>query len=91
MKLIESGHNPRTGGCYAFFEHGGKEYYADLCLLSYSIEPGETECMIFPAKDKQVTSWLELYCKRGIPVTESELLDCIDEFINRPVQASQEL
>lgn len=77
MKVIESGYNPRTGGYYAFFEHGGYEFYADLC---YTYDAGE-ECMIFSAKDKQVTSWRDLYCKQGIPVTERALFDCIEEFV----------
>ena len=81
MKVIEKGYNPRTDGYYAFFEHKGGEYYADLCYLRYSID-NETECMIFAAKDKQVTSWSGLYCKRGIPVTEDSLLRCINKFVN---------
>lgn len=81
MKVIESGYNPQTCGVYAFFEHNGNEYYADLCVLAYDLD-GQTECMIFEAKDKQVTSWRGLYCKRAIPVTEEQLRRCIDEFIN---------
>lgn len=81
MNIIEKGYNPRTDGYYAFFEHNGSEYYADLCLLPYSIDD-DTECMIFASKDKQVTSWGELYCKRGIPVDEATLLRCIEEFVN---------
>ena len=81
MKVIESGYNQRTGGYYAFFEHNGAEYYADLCYIPGAID-FVTECMIFASKDKQVTNWHDLYCKRGIPVTESALLDCINEFIN---------
>lgn len=77
MNIIEKGYNPRTGGYYAFFEHDGYEFYADL---SYTFDAAE-ECMIFASKDKQVTSWRDLYCKRGIPVTESDLLDCIEEFV----------
>ena len=79
MNIIEKGYNPRTDGYYAFFEHNGYEFYADLCL---TWDAGN-ECMIFASKDKQVTSWRELYCKRGIPVTEESLLRCIDEFINQ--------
>lgn len=78
MKVIESGYNPKTGGYYAFFEHNGYEFYADLC---YTFDAAE-ECMIFLSNNKQVTSWRELYCKHDIPVTESALLDCINEFIN---------
>lgn len=81
MKVIESGYNQRTGGYYAFFEHDGNEYYADLCYLPCAIDFG-TECMIFASEDKQVTSWRDLYCKRGIAVDEDTLLDCINEFIN---------
>lgn len=70
--------NPRTCGFYAFFTHDGFEFYADLCDLFFL---GETECMIFHSKDKQVTNWSELYCKRGIPVTKKALEECIREFI----------
>lgn len=70
--------NPRTGGVYCFFEHDGNEFYADLCDLFFL---GETECMIFHSKDKQVTNLSELYCKRGIPVTKESLEKCIREFI----------
>lgn len=31
--------------------------------------------------NKQVVSWHELYCKRGIPVTKESLEKCIREFI----------
>ena len=72
--------NPMTCGFYAFFTHDGNEFYADLCYLLYM---GETECMIFHSKDKQVTSWSELYCKRGIPVTRQALEECIREFIQQ--------
>lgn len=81
MNIIEKGYNPKTDGYYAFFEHNGNEYFADLCYLKYDID-NETECMIFAAKDKQVTSWSDLYCKRRIPVTEKSLLRCIKEFVN---------
>lgn len=61
--------NPRTCG-----------FYADLCDVFFL---GETECMIFHSKDKQVTSWSELYCKRGLPVTREALEECIREFIQQ--------
>ena len=73
--------NPRTSGLYAFFKHKGSEYYADLCDVPYSIDY-VSECMIFHAKDGQVTNWSELYCKRNIPITEEALAACIDEFKN---------
>ncbi len=77
MTIIEKGFNPQTFGVYAFFEHKGSEFYADLCD---TYEQGN-ECMIFRSLNKQVTSWSELYCKRGIPVNEESLLSCIQEFI----------
>lgn len=73
--------NPRTLGLYAFFKHKGSEYYADLCDVPWSIDY-VNECMIFHAKDGQVTDWSELYCKRNIPITEEALAACIDEFKN---------
>lgn len=71
--------NPRTCGYYAFFNHDGFEFYADLCI----VPEGFTECMIFHSKDKQVTSRSELYCKRGLPVTREALEECIREFIQQ--------
>ena len=72
--------NPNNGGLYCFFKHGGREYFADLCFLRYHYEP-ETECIIFAAKDRQVTSWSDLYCRRGLAVTEENLAACVKEFI----------
>ena len=69
--------NPRTCGFYAFFTHDGFEFYDDLCL----VPEGFNECMIFHSENKQVVSWHELYCKRGIPVTKESLEKCIREFI----------
>lgn len=69
--------NPMTGGYYAFFEHDGFEFYADLCL----VPEGYNECMIFLSENEQVVSWHELYCKHGIPVTKEALKKCIREFI----------
>lgn len=77
MRIIDKGKNPHTFGYYAFFEHEGSEFYADLC---FTYDQGN-ECMIFLSSNKQVTSWSELYCKRGIPVNEESLLCCIQEFI----------
>lgn len=37
MNIIESGYNPQTGGYYAFFEHEGRQYYADLCFPQYAL------------------------------------------------------
>lgn len=70
--------NPLNCGFCCYFMHDGNEFYADLCDIFYL---GETECMISHSKDKQVTSWRELYCKRGIPVTKESLEKCIREFI----------
>ena len=69
--------NPCNGGPCCLFEYDGHEFYADLCYLSF----GGSECMIFHSKDQQVTNWSELYCKRGIPVTEEALTECVQEFI----------
>lgn len=71
--------NRRTFGYSAFFTYDGFEFYADLCI----VPEGFTECMIFHSKDKQVTDWSELYCKRGIPVTKESLEECIREFIQQ--------
>lgn len=64
-------------GLYCFFNHNGKEYYADLCFVSFI----GSECMIFHSENEQVTSWSELYCKRGIPITPESLRECVEEFV----------
>lgn len=87
MEIIEKGVNPRNGGLWATFTHEGQEFYADLCDLgNLTPIPGffegkGTEIMIFQSEAGQVKSWRELYQKRGIPVTEKELLRCINEFV----------
>lgn len=50
MEIIEKGFNPRTFGVYAYFEHKGFEFYADLCD---TFDQGN-ECMIFLSSNKQV-------------------------------------
>lgn len=72
--------NPRTGGLYAFFKYKGYEFYADLCDIPGSIDY-VNECMIFSAKENQVSNWNERYCKRNIPITKEALAACIDEFL----------
>lgn len=72
--------NEETGGYYCFFQfgHDGPQYYASLC-----VPPGinTTECMIFKAKDGEVTDWDSLYAKRGVPFNEYGLDECVDEFV----------
>lgn len=63
-------------GC--FFEHEGKQYYADVAV---TMDHGNS-CMIFPAKNNKVTNWDELYAKTDIPVSEESLRECIKEFID---------
>ena len=65
-----------NGGYYCYFEHKDKQYYADV---TWTPDHGN-ECMIFPAKDNQVTDWGDLYAKRNIPVSVQSLEDCIEEF-----------
>ena len=72
--------NPFNFGLWCCFNHNGKEYIADLCVLRYDYD-NITECMIFAAKDGQVTSWSELYCRRGLAVTEENLTACVKEFV----------
>ena len=69
--------NTANGGRCCFFEHDGHEFFADLC---HTFDYG-TECMIFSSKDKQVTNWLELYCKRDIRICDESLRACVEEFI----------
>lgn len=76
IEKIKIERNESNGGLCAFFEMDGEQYWADLANVMYV----GTECMIFPAKDGEVTSWHEEYCNRGMPITEQALRDCILEF-----------
>lgn len=67
--------NKKNGGISATFELGEVRYFADLCVLPYY----GSECMIFRVENGKV-NWHDLYCKRGIPVTEAQLRKCIDDF-----------
>jgi hypothetical protein len=59
--------------CYScHFEHAGEKYFADL---RYTYDCGN-ECMIFREGE-----WGELYCRRRIPTTEEQLIECIEEFV----------
>ena len=71
--------NPRNGGYYSIFNVGAYEFYADIRELPLI----HAECMIFFCHDGKVTNWHELYCKRGLPVTEASLRQCINEFIEQ--------
>ena len=48
MNIIENGY-------YAYFEHDGCQYFADVSKLKSNDD--ETECLIFLAKNKQVVEW----------------------------------
>lgn len=72
--------NPINGGYCCTFEHDGYEFYADICDLGFDLP---TECMIFNSSNGQVTNWRDLYCRRGVPVTENGLTECIKEFIKQ--------
>ena len=70
--------NEVNGGLCAIFEWDGQEYFADLCMIPVV---DFSECEIFPSVDGQVSNWGELYCRRDIPVTESQLKECVKEFL----------
>jgi len=73
--------NEGNAGLCAKVPYNGRVYFADLCSLIFL---GTTECMIFDiTKEGQLclSNANELYCKRGIPVTEDSLTACIDEFL----------
>lgn len=78
-KKYDIKYNQYTDGLCCFFHHDGREFFADLSDIPFSID-FVNECMIFPAKDGRVTDWSELYCKRNIEITEGQLARCIDEF-----------
>lgn len=72
--------NPANGGLYCLFTFYGREFYADLCVMPHPTDY-LTECKIFPSENGKVTSWTDIYCKQGIPVTDAALAECIQEFI----------
>lgn len=74
--------NAVNDGACCFFNYEGKEYWADLTYLPIY----GSECMIFPSENGGVTSWSELYCKRGISVCGTELKECVREFLETMIQ-----
>ena len=75
---LQIDYNPANGGIYALFNVGSQQYYADIADIPYC----GVECMIFKAKDDEVTDWCEEYASRDIllSVSEKSLKDCIKEF-----------
>ena len=71
--------NPSNGGLCSFFYYNGRQYFADLADIMLI----GTECMIFHSCDREVTDYMELYCKRGVEVTDDNLRACILEFVEQ--------
>lgn len=71
--------NPNNGGLCSYFDYNGRQYFADLTDIMLI----GTECMIFNSHDREVTNWSELYCKRGLDVTDDILRACILEFVEQ--------
>lgn len=70
--------NPINFGYCCIFDAFDKTWYADICR-TYS---GYNECMIFlyDKEHNQVANWRDVYCKRGLKVSEKSLISCIEEF-----------
>ena len=68
--------NKKTGGVCCDFEHEGKKYWADLSYVPFD----GNECMIFAREEDGSINWGDLFCRRGIPVTEEALIQCIEDF-----------
>lgn len=70
--------NPINFGYCCIFDAFGQTWYADICN-TYS---DYSECMIFPysKEDEQVIDWGGVYCETQIPVSEKQLINCIEEF-----------
>ena len=64
--------NNGTKGLCCRFEHKGKRYFA-VHVVSLS---GGTECMIYPED-----TFDKMYGKWDVPVTETGLIYCIEEFV----------
>jgi hypothetical protein len=78
MKDLKIERNTQTGGICAYFKYNHNFYWADLSYIEFE---GFSECMIFQAdKNGDILSWLELYIKRDIPITDEALIECIEEF-----------
>lgn len=65
--------NNGTKGLCCRFEHKGKRYFAAVHVVSLS---GGTECMIYPED-----TFDKMYGKWDVPVTETGLIYCIEEFV----------
>ena len=72
--------NRRTNGqgFNTFFTHRLRKYYADLRFVPFC----GSECMIFKVKRSGEIDWSGVYCKRHIPITEEQLISCIEDFLN---------
>lgn len=63
-----------------YFTFNGKEYYADLTVLSYS---HNIECMIFHSENHEVTDWAyECYVNYPSEVSIPALKQCILDFVS---------
>lgn len=73
----------KQGHFVEIFSNNNNWYYASLRYLADFAGYTGSECMIFPSnKNGKVNKWRDVYCKRGIPVSEASLKECISEFIN---------
>lgn len=77
--MLEIKRNELTGGFFCVFQKGENWYYADL---SNTPDRG-IECMIFPCDSSgNVTDWGEVYIKYLSRVSEENLNECVNEFLN---------
>ena len=77
IKNLEIEPNPANSGIKATFEVEGHQFFADVCCLPFGIG---NECMIFAVNDGKI-DWSELYCNRSVSVSEDDLKECINEFV----------
>ena len=70
--------NEINGGWYATVNKDGRWYYADL---AHTFD-GYDEFMVFPSdKNGNVSSWLEIFCRRHCEVSPESIEELIDEFM----------
>lgn len=75
--------NECNGGWYCYFEHDGKEYYADICQIKSRIMFDFSECMIFEQITGKSGLGKVVFCKKYVPVTPDGLRACIREFVEK--------
>ena len=75
MKIL---HNESTKGLYAFFEHKGNQFCADLSFVPFV---NKNVCSVYQARNNEIISYNELYYNDdNLLITEDILKQNIEKF-----------